>query len=178
MATRRQPKKLDRDGLWEYALKLLGQRPYAMADLRRKLAGRAEGASDVPAVLAKLKEYGLVNDQKFSETFASSRLQNQGFGRFRVIRELRVKRVAPKVAEEAVNKVFAGTEEKELIEQFLARKYRGKDLAEFLREEKNLASVYRRLRTAGFTSGGSFAVLKRYARQVEEWEEGEEEQGS
>lgn len=175
MAARRQPKKLDPEGLWEYALKLLGQRPYAIADLRKKLAGRAEAADNIPGVMARLKEYGLVNDQKFSETFASSRLQNQGFGRFRVMRELYVKRVAPKVAEEAVNKVFAGTEEKELIEQFLARKYRGKDLKEFLRQEKNLASVYRRLRTAGFTSAGSFSVLKRYAREVEEWEEPEEE---
>ena len=174
MAARRQPKKLDAEGLWEYALKLLGQRPYAVADLRRKLAGRAETASDVPAVMTKLKDYGFANDQKFSETFASSRLQNQGFGRFRVMRELYVKRVAQKVVEEAVNKVFAGTEEKDLIEQFLARKYRGKNLNEFLREEKNLASVYRRLRTAGFTSGGAFAVLKRYAREMEEWEEGEE----
>jgi regulatory protein len=171
MGARRQPKKLDNEGLWEYALELLGERPYAIADLRKKLNGRAETAADVPSVMTKLKEYGLVNDQKFSETFASSRLQNQGFGKFRVIRELRVKRVAPKVAEEAVNKVFAGTEEKELIEQFLARKYRGKDLSEFLQEEKNLASAYRRLRTAGFTSGGAFSVLKRYAREMEEWEE-------
>lgn len=175
MAAHGKPKKLDAEGLWEYALKLLGQRPYAIADLRKKLTGRAEAAGDVPAVMTKLKEYGLVNDQKFSETFASSRLQNQGFGRFRVMRDLYVKRVAPKVAEEAVSKVFAGTEEKDLIEQFLARKYRGKDLKEFLREDKNLASVYRRLRTAGFTSAGSFSVLKRYARDVEEWEEGGEE---
>lgn len=175
MAGRRQPKKLNAEELWEYALQVLGQRPYAIADLRRKLVGRAENAADVPTTMAKLKEYGLVNDQKFSETFASSRLQNQGFGKFRVIRELRVKRVAPKVAEEAVNKVFADTEEQDLIEQFLARKYRGKDLKEFLQEEKNLASAYRRLRTAGFTSGGSFSVLKRYARRVEEWEETEEE---
>ncbi|HZQ54453.1 MAG TPA: regulatory protein RecX [Bryobacteraceae bacterium] len=174
MAARKQPKKLDQEGLWEYALGLLGQRPYSVADLRKKLAGRAEAAADVPPVITKLKEYGLVNDQKFSESFASSRLQNQGFGKFRVIRELRVKRVAPKIAEEAVSKVFAGTEEKDLIEQFLARKYRGKDLKEFLSEEKNLASAYRRLRTAGFTSAGSFSVLKRYARELEEWKEQEE----
>lgn len=173
MAARKHPKKLDPEGLWEYALGLLGQRPYAIADLRKKLAGRAEAPADVPSVMTKLKEYGLVNDQKFSESFASSRLQNQGFGKFRVIRELRGKRVAPEVAEDAVSKVFAGTEERELIEQFLARKYRGKNLNEFLREEKNLASVYRRLRTAGFTSAGSFSVLKRYARDVEEWEEEE-----
>lgn len=45
----------------------------------------------------------------------------------------------------------------------LERKFRGKDLAEMLQDEKKLASVYRRLRTAGYSTGNSVKVLKRYA---------------
>ncbi len=60
------------------------------------------------------------------------------------------------------------------MEAFLKRKYRGKDLGAFLKEEKNLAAAYRRLRYAGFSSGGSIRALKRYASQADELEGMEE----
>jgi hypothetical protein len=54
-----------------------------------------------------------------------------------------------------------------LIEAFLRRKYRSVTLDVFLAEPKNLASAYRRLRLAGFASGNSLRVLKRFAREPE-----------
>lgn len=174
MASRRIPNKLDEPELWDYALRVLGRRAHSTAELKRKLASRAKSPSDVDATLTKLREYGFADDRKFSEAFAGSRLQNQGFGRLRVLHELRSKRVAPGIAAQAVEKAFDGTDELQLIQNFLARKYRGKDLAEFLKEEKNLASVYRRLRTAGFSSNGSLTILKRYSRKTDDWDATEE----
>jgi regulatory protein len=175
MAVRGKPKKLDSGGLWEYALRVLGQRAHSASELREKLSKRSESAADVVIVMGKLCDYGLADDRKFSETFASQRLQNRGFGRFRILRDLRSKRVSGNIAEAAVEKTFAGMDEAELIQRFLERKYRGKNLKEFLKEEKNLANVYRRLRTAGFSSGNSLSILKRYAHQVEDWSGGEED---
>jgi regulatory protein len=169
MALRDKPKKLDSEGLWEYALRILGQRAHSANELKQKLSKRSESAADVTAAMGKLREYGLADDTKFSEAFASSRLQNRGFGRFRVLRDLRLKSVSGNIAKAAVEKTFAETDEVELIERFLERKYRGKKLEEFLKEEKNLVSVYRRLRTAGFSSANSLSILKRYAQQVEDW---------
>ncbi|MBV8865532.1 MAG: regulatory protein RecX [Acidobacteriaceae bacterium] len=174
MAAVHRPKKLDPDALWNYALRLLGDRAQATAQLRKKLVLRAQSPSDVTSVMAKLCEYGLTDDKKFSESFASSRLANQGFGRFRVLRDLRSKQVASSVAEEAVGTVFAETDEHQLAEDFLLRKYRGKELASFLSEEKNLAAAYRRLRTAGFSSNVTLSVLKRFSRCTEAIEETEE----
>lgn len=171
MAIRRSPKKLDAEGLWEYALRVLAQRAHSANELKQKLSRRSESAGEVSSVMAKLREYGLLDDKKFSEAFASTRLQNQGFGRYRVLRDLRSRRIAPEVAEAAVEKTFSGTEEPELIRQFLGRKYRNRNLSEFLKEEKNLAAVYRRLRTAGFSASGSISVLKRYTRAAEDWSE-------
>ncbi|HEY7306537.1 MAG TPA: regulatory protein RecX [Bryobacteraceae bacterium] len=171
MAGRRTPSKLDETGLWDYALRLLARRAYSSGELKQKLAARAARYSDVDATMNKLGEYGFADDKKFSEAFAGSRLQNRGFGRFRVLNELRSKRVAPTTAAEAVEKIFDGTDELQLIQNFLARKYRGKDLTQFLQQEKNLASAYRRLRTAGFSSTGSITVLKRYSRKADEWDE-------
>jgi regulatory protein len=175
MAARPKPKKLDENGLWSYALRALGQRAHSANELKRKLAQRAQSPTDLNAALAKLREYGFTDDARFSESFAAARLQNQGFGRSRVLRDLRSRRVAPSTAEQAIEKVFSGTDEQELIQQFLVRKYRGKNLAEFLAEEKNFAAVYRRLRTAGFRSSHVLSVLKRYWSKADEWVESEPE---
>ncbi|MBV9304246.1 MAG: regulatory protein RecX [Acidobacteriaceae bacterium] len=169
MAGRGKPKKLSGEDLWDYALRLLGKRAYSAGELKQKLALRSESPRDLAEVMSKLRQYGFADDTKFSEAFASSRLQREGFGRFRVLRDLRSKRVAGTVAEAAVEKTFAGTDESGLIQRFLDRKYRGKNLSEFLKEEKNLAAVYRRLRTAGFSGTNSLSVLKRYTRRAEEW---------
>jgi regulatory protein len=176
MGTRANPKKLNGEQLWEYALRVLGQRAHSENELRQKLMRRAERAPEVDSTLAKLKEYGLTDDRKFSEAFAAARLENQGFGSFRVLRELRAKRVAPATAAEAIAKTYEATSESELIAAFLRRKYRNQNLQEFLREQKNVASVYRRLRTAGFSNSGSIAALKRYTNAVEEWGDTPEEE--
>jgi len=170
----RKPVKLDEGGLWDYALRILSRKAYSAGEIRQKLSLRAAPGTNVPAVLTKLKEYGFADDEKFSETFAQSRLRNQGFGRSRVLRDLQTKRVAPKVAQQAIEKTFEGTSEAELIDNFLARKYRSKDLPVFLKEEKNLASAYRKLRLAGFTSNASIAALKRHSKQAIEWEGAED----
>ena len=157
--------------MWDYALRALGRRAHSANQLRSKLSLKAESPADVTAVMAKLREYGYTDDKKFSEAFAAARLQNQGFGRFRVLRDLQSKRVSSTVASSAVSQVFQDTNEALLIEEFLARKYRSVDLREFLQQEKNVASAYRRLRTAGFSSSLSLAALKRHGQRSEDWEE-------
>ena len=167
-ATKR--KLLKAEGLWDYALKVLSRRAHSSSELRYKLLRRAESAAFVQATMDKLREYGLTDDAKFSESFAQSRLQNQGFGRQRVLRDLRSKRVPGEIAKSAVEKTFGGLVESDLIQQFLERKYRGKDLSAFLKVEKNLAGAYRRLRMAGFSSAGSISILKRYADRPPDWD--------
>jgi regulatory protein len=124
----------------------------------------------VDAVLAKLKDLGYLNDRRFAENYAAARLENQGLGKMRVLRDLRQRRVAPQLAEQVTEQTFEKTDETALIEKFLERKYRGKQLRTFLKEEKNLAGAFRRLRYAGFSAGASIRVLKRYASQAEELE--------
>jgi regulatory protein len=168
-------KKLDFEGLWEYALSALAQRAHSAGELRQKLAGRAASQQDVRATMAKIAEYGLADDRRFAESFSASRLQNEGFGKVRILRDLRLRNVPAKIAEDAVRRTFEGVDEQELIARFLERKYRGKNLAELLSEPKHLASAYRRLRMAGFSSGGAIAALKHYTAAAEELSEVEPE---
>lgn len=164
---KRQPQPLDRDKLLNVALRALGGRAHSSGELREKLRRRAQSDADVDAVLSKLKEAGYLNDRRFAENYAAARLEGQGLGKMRVLRDLRQRRVAPKLAEQVTEATYEGTNEADLIEEFLRRKYRGKKLKEFLSEEKNLAGAFRRLRYAGFSAGQSIRVLKRFVNQPE-----------
>ena len=165
--TIRKPKLFQADQILNYAVRALGGRAHSTGELREKLRRRAERAEDVDPVLAKLKELGYLDDRRFAENYAAARLENQGLGKMRVLRDLRQRRVAPKLAEQVTDQTYERTNEPDLIEDFLKRKYRGKKLGTFLAEEKNLAAAFRRLRYAGFSAGASIRVLKKYANQPE-----------
>ena len=164
---KRQPQPLDRAKLLNVALRALGGRAHSSGELRDKLRRRAQNDQDVDAVLGELKEAGYLNDQRFAENYASARLENQGLGKMRVLRDLRQRRIAPKLAEQVTEKTYQQTDEAKLIEEFLRRKFRGKKLGVYLSDQKNLAGAFRRLRYAGFSAGQSIRVLKRFASQPE-----------
>ena len=165
--TQRKAKLLPFDQLLNLALRALGGRAHSTGELKEKLRRRAERAEDVEAVLKKLKEVGYLDDQRFAENYATARLENEGVGKMRVLRDLRQRRVAGNTAEQVTERTYKDTNEPDLIEAFLKRKYRGKQLGTFLKEDKNLAAAFRRLRYAGFSAGASIRVLKRYAQQPE-----------
>jgi regulatory protein len=164
-------KLLDKNGLMNFAARALSARALTTSELRDKLKRRAAEPLDVDEVLARLKESGYLNDQRFSDSYASWRRDDGGFGKTRVMRDLMARRVAPAVAKQAAEAAFEGADEVAMIEAFLKRKYRGKDLGALLKEEKHLTSAYRKLRTAGFSTGNSIKVLKLYAAQAELLEE-------
>ena len=171
----RTPKPLDVEGLMNYAARALSARAYTVSELKTRLKKHAARTEDVDAVLARLKQAGVVNDRRFAGSFAEWRRENQGMGKTRVLRDLMARRVAPAVAKEAVEAAFEGVDETAMIEAFLKRKYRGKDLGALLQEQKELASAFRKLRGAGFSTGNSIRVLKRYAAEAERLEDIEDE---
>ncbi len=163
----RNPKRLDSDALWQYALKLLGGRAHSSGQIRQKLKLRALRQEDVDAALARLKELGYLDDRKFAESFAASRLSGEKFGRARVIQDLRQRRVAPSLAETAARKVYEDVDETALIEDWIRRKYRAVPRETLFQENKDVASAYRRLMRAGFRTGDIVRVLKRFTRNPE-----------
>jgi regulatory protein len=158
------PRPLDEQALLAYAVKLLAGRAHSTGELREKLRRRAEQASAVDGVLTRLKENGYLDDQKFAENFASARLVNDKFGKARVARDLRQRRVAASLVDRTVRKVYQDVNEESLIEQWVRRKYRLTPREGLFQEDKDMAAAYRRLLRAGFRSGEILRVLKRFAR--------------
>jgi regulatory protein len=174
MAWRKTAQKLSREALQSYALRLLGLRALSTAELKQRLRPRAADEADIEPVVASLREYGYLNDRRFAESFAGARRDSRNYGRQRVLSDLLKKKVTPKLAQSAVEGAFSEVDEREAVAGYLERKFRGKDLGVLLREPNKLASVYRRLRQAGFSSGSSIAVLKGFAAEAGQLEGAEE----
>ncbi len=155
--------QLDAGGLWELALKTLGARACSTGELRQKLRLRAARAEDVDTTIARLKEYRYLDDRKFAESFATARLENQRLGKRRIVQDLLRRRVAPSLAAATAAKTYQNVDETALIEDYVRRKYRDKTKSGLFRDEKDLASAYRRLSRAGFNSGSIIRTLKRFA---------------
>lgn len=166
----RKARLLNSEQLKDHAMKLLAARALSIGELREKLRQRAELKADVDQVIAVLKEMKVLDDRKYAEHFAGVRKESRGLGRQRALSDLLKKRVAPKLAQQAVEKAYEGSDETAMIEAYLARKYRTRNLGEMLQDQRELASVFRRLRGAGFSTSNSIGVLKRYAAEAEQLE--------
>ena len=178
----KKPSLLDENALFDFALRALGARGHSISDLKRKLQRRAAEPVFIDAVMSRLKQHGYLNDRKYADSFTASRKEGHGFGRERVLRELHGKQVPRIVAEQAVKEAYESSDELKLADQLLQKKFRGKNLPEFLTEPKNLQAAFRRLRYAGYSSAITIKVLKHYTSRAEEIDEsvedGEHEQGA
>ncbi len=171
-------RKLNAGELREYAMKVLSGRALTVAEIKEKLRRRAAEPEDIEPILAQLKEYGALNDRRYAEHFSTTRAASGAYGSQRVLSELAKRKVAPKIAQKAVREAYQDTDETALVTAWLERKYRNQDLGELLQDPKKLASAYRRLRQAGFASGPSIRVLKRFAAEAEQLESLEEAEPS
>jgi len=160
----RRTRLLNAASLWEYALKVLGGHAHSTGELREKLRRRAERAEDVDDILSRLKQSGYLDDKRYAEGYAASRLAGEKFGRGRVIRDLRQHRVAPALAERTVEKVYHDVDEVALIEEWVRRKYRTAEREGLFADRNDLGAAYRRLVRAGFQSGEILKVLRRFAK--------------
>lgn len=176
MVSGRRPRKLASEELFEYAVKCLGARAYSTADLKSKLRLRAAKPPDVDAAIDRLKDIGYLDDTSFAEGYAAARIENEGFGRMRVLQDLRAKRIDSELADRAVNQAIGDRSEDELIDAFISRRMSSLRIGGPVDDGRRLAAAYRKLRRAGFTSSAILKALKRLAARPEDLEEPTEDE--
>ena len=110
---------------FERAIKLLAAKPRSVAELRERLLQR-KGISEavVETVIARLREYGYLNDERFAFSYASLKVKQKPVGRRRLERDLKLKKVESEVANEVLEMVYAQTTEEQLIDQAIAKRLR------------------------------------------------------
>ena len=158
---KKQSAPLDENALHEYAVKALGRRMRSESELRRLMQAKVErestGAAKIAAVIARLKEYGYLNDTDFAETYTRLRQENEKLGQRRVRQVLGQKGVATKIVDEVLEARYAQIDEEALARQHLERKRIRKP-----ENEKETARVMRRLVTAGFSTGVIYKILRQW----------------
>jgi regulatory protein len=110
---------------FERAIKLLAAKPRSVAELRERLLQR-KGTTEavVEAVIARLREYGYLDDERLAFSYASYKVKQKPLGRRRLERDLKFKKIDSGVANEALEMVFAETPEEQLIDQAIAKRIR------------------------------------------------------
>lgn len=109
---------------FQRAAKLLAAKPRSIEELRERLAERCSSKAIVETVIARLREYGYLDDERYALSYASSKVRQQPIGRRRLEQSLVMKKVDRKVAGEALDQVFAETPEEQLLDRALEKRVR------------------------------------------------------
>lgn len=121
------------------AVKLLAAKPRSVAELRERLLEK-EWTDEVAvdAALAKLAEYGYVDDERFAVGFASYRVKMKPVGRQRLARDLEMKKVPRETAAAALDLVYEEMPEEKLIDEAIAKRTRLRGRPATRQETKSL----------------------------------------
>ena len=108
------------------ALARLARRDHAEAEIRRALKRAGHAQDEVDAAVARLKGQRALDDGRFAEAFARSRLLHRGLGRNRISSELRQKGVGRTVATKGLQDALADISESEALESQARRYWRAR----------------------------------------------------
>ncbi|HMI48299.1 MAG TPA: regulatory protein RecX [Gemmatimonadaceae bacterium] len=91
---------------YNYALNLLAARPYSSSALHRKLIQKEYEAADADNAIRRLLDNGLLNDEKYAEQYARSKMLTTGASKRRVTQDLYRKGIKGDMATTAIANVM------------------------------------------------------------------------
>jgi regulatory protein len=159
-----KPRTIDSEPvLYDAAVKILMRRAHSVSEMKKALIRRTADEGLIQKVIARLKQNGLIDDARYAKQFARQRTEVRHQGKYRVARELRARGVPDQHIETAVEEVAANADEGAMVRQRIDRKLkflRGPDTGKNV-DDKKIASLYRTLLRAGFSSDTIRRELKR-----------------
>jgi len=154
-----KPRTIDSEPvLYDAAVKILMRRAHSVSEMKKALIRRTADEGLIQKVIARLKQNGLIDDARYAKQFARQRTEIRHQGKYRVARELRARGVPDQHIEAAVEEASANSDEAAMVRQRIDRKLK------FLRgeiDDRKVASLYRTLLRAGFSSDTIRRELKR-----------------
>ncbi len=151
-------KKLDTESeLYDVALRALMRRPHSVNEMQKLLKRRASSDLLAQVVLARLKENGSLNDDRYAKQFTRQRTEIRRQGKFRIARDLRARGVPDTHIQSALEDSADEAAERAAIRHRIDRKLK---LTRGEISDKKIASLYRSLLAAGFPSDAIRRELK------------------
>lgn len=107
------------------AVKLLAAKPRSIGELRERLLEKTwTNAEIVDRVIAKLEEYGYLDDQKYAADLALSKLRQKPQGKRRLQQAMSQKKLDRETLEGAIQSAFEKMPESDLIDQAIEKRLR------------------------------------------------------
>jgi regulatory protein len=163
MFSRNRPRKLDTEKeLYDVALHALMRRAHSAHEMKQKLARRTDNELLVRVVMARLKEDGQLDDERYAKQFTRNRTESRKQGKFRIARDLRARGVPDQQINAAIEEAAATSDPAAMVRQRIERKlrsFRGQV------DERKIAAIYGSLLRAGFPSDVIRKELKNMTRE-------------
>jgi len=125
--------------------------------MQKLLKRRASSDLLAQVVLARLKENGSLNDDRYAKQFTRQRTEIRRQGKFRIARDLRARGVPDTHIQSAIEESADESAERAAIRHRIDRKLK---LTRGEISDKKIASLYRSLIAAGFPSDAIRRELK------------------
>ena len=101
---------MNKPSAYNYALNLLAGRPYSTQALRKKMIQKEYEAADADDAIRRLVDNGLLDDAKYAEQYARSKMLSTGASKRRLTQDLYRKGIKGDVATSAIANVIADEE--------------------------------------------------------------------
>ncbi len=138
------------------AMSFLSYKDRSKREVIRKLKEKGYTKEVTKQTLKFLISYGYINDLEFAKKFVKQRVGVKGYGKFKVVRELRDKGISDEIIEKVTENIVETEEEMALT--LAMKKARSLDLTEYKDKQKLFAYLQRR--------GYSFEIIKRVLEKV------------
>ena len=155
-----KPRQLDTEAqLHDAAIKILMRRAHSISEMKKALARRCEDEKLVKSIIERLKRETLLDDTRYAKQFVRQRTEYRKQGEYRIARDLRARGVPDRHIEAALKESAISCDPAAMVRQRIERKLR---LFRGEIDQKKIASLYRSLLGAGFSSD----VIRRELRRV------------
>ena len=153
-----KPRQLETESeLYEAAQRALMRRPHSVSEMKKLLARRTDNELLAQVVMARLKENGMVDDDRYAKQFVRQRTEIRRQGKFRIARDLRARGVPDRHIDAALADSRDDDAERSAIRLRIHRKL---NLTRGEISDNKIASLYRSLLRAGFPSDAIRRELK------------------
>jgi regulatory protein len=153
-------RQLETEGqLHDAAIKILMRRAHSISEMKKALARRCPDEKLVKSTVERLKRENLLDDTRYAKQFVRNRTEYRKQGQYRIARDLRARGVPDRHIEAALKESATSFDPAALVRQRIERKLR---LFRGEIDQKKIASLYRSLLSAGFSSD----LVRRELRRV------------
>jgi regulatory protein len=144
-------------------LKMLARRELSESQIRQRLARKGHSESDIDEAVERLRGERAIDDARVAEAIARTETSIRRRGKLRVRMQIQRAGIDQDLAKRAVDDVFSGIDDEELIEAALRKRLRHR---ETIADDREFQRLYRYLIGQGFESDRVMRTLSARRRRT------------